>query len=151
LNASGRSTEDFVGIYDPATSSLRKLTLSGFTDPRGYNAHGMDVVQSSSTGHSSEIFVYLVNQRPPLDWDASKGDKVEFVNPSVEIFRMSALESGTLEHVKTIEHELIQSPNDVVGSPDGKSFWVTNDGSHARGFAVRTPFSLLLHRMCSNR
>jgi arylesterase/paraoxonase len=142
FNASGRSTEDFVGIYDPATSSLRKLTLSGFTDSRGYNSHGMDVVQSSSSVHPSELFVYLVNQRPPVDWDASKGEKVEFLNPSVEIFRMSALASGTLEHVKTIEHELIQSPNDLVGSPDGKSFWVTNDGSHARGFAVRTRFSL---------
>lgn len=131
LNASGRA-EDWVGIYDPVKSSLRKLKMPGFTDPRGFNSHGMDVVPSSK--NPSELFVYLVNQRPPLDGIASQ--KVDRPNPTVEIFRMSSINSDVLEHVRTVEHPLVRSPNDVVGSSDGTEFWATNDGSHTRGIAV---------------
>jgi arylesterase / paraoxonase len=99
------------------------------------NTHGMDVVPSATS--NSELFVYLVNQRPPLN--QATAEKVDFPDPSVEIFRMSAITAHTLEHIATISDAFIQSPNDVVGSADGKSFWVTNDGSHQRGFAVRLP------------
>jgi arylesterase / paraoxonase len=92
----------------------------------------MDVVPSS---HSpSELFVYLVNQRPPLE--GMTNERVDFPHPSIEIFRMSAVSASVLEHVATVDHPLIQSPNDVVGSADGKGFWFTNDGSHLRGFDV---------------
>jgi arylesterase/paraoxonase len=93
----------------------------------------MDVVPSAAS--TSELFVYLVNQRPPLG--QLMNEHVELPDPSVEIFRMNAITANTLEHIVTIAHPLVRSPNDVVGSADGKSFWVTNDGSHQRGFAVR--------------
>jgi arylesterase/paraoxonase len=133
LNASGRATDDFIAVLDPASHSVRNLTLSGFTDRRGLNSHGMDVVPSATS--TSELFVYLVNQRPPFG--QLMNEHVEFPNPSVEIFCMNAITANTLEHIATIAHPLVRSPNDVVGSTDGKSFWVTNDGSHQRGFAVR--------------
>jgi arylesterase/paraoxonase len=138
LNASARSRSDYVANYDPETGTIRKFAFSGFSDPRGYNAHGMDVVSSSSTvwsdRNSGEHFVYLVNQRPPLEGIDS--ESVAAPNSSVEIFRLSAFTGNTLEHVATVESDLIVAPNDVVGSEDGKSFWVTNDGSNARGVDV---------------
>jgi arylesterase/paraoxonase len=132
LNASARSTTDYVAIFDPGSRSTRKLALSGFSDPRGLNTHGMDVVPSSTS--TSELFVYFVNQRPPLA--QMTADHADAPHSSVEIFRMNAITASTLEHVATVDSPLIRSPNDVAGSPDGKSFWLTNDGSHERGFAV---------------
>jgi arylesterase/paraoxonase len=133
LNASARSTGDFIAVFDPATDSLRRFTLSGFTDPRGLNVHGLDVVQSSL--NPAEFWVYAVNQRPPLDGIAS--ERVAGPHPSVEVFRLSALSASTLEHVATVDAPPIMSPNDVVGGADGSHFWFTNDGSHLHGLAVR--------------
>jgi arylesterase/paraoxonase len=138
LNASARSTGDFIAIFDPATDMLRRFTLSGFTDPRGLNVHGMDVIQSSL--NPAEFWVYAVNQRPPLDGMTS--ERVAGPKSSIEIFRLAALTANTLEHVATVDASPIISPNDVVGSADGTHFWFTNDGSHARGLAVSaTPAS----------
>jgi hypothetical protein len=106
--------------------------MSGFADPRGYSAHGMDVVSSST--HPGELWVYLVNQRPKSREGTGAGLGTD---PSVEVFRMRSVEAEEMEHVATVDSPLMQSPNDVVGSADGTHFWFTNDGSHLTGFAVR--------------
>jgi arylesterase/paraoxonase len=84
----------------------------------------MDVVTSST--NPSELWLYLVNQRPPLSTDPAKA----FSDPSIEIFKHT-LGSATATHVRTVSSpEYMQSPNDVVGSADGTHFWFTNDGTH---------------------
>lgn len=127
LNASARSHTDFVAVLDPRTGASTRLALAGLADARGLSVHGMDVVPSAAD--PAELFVYLVNHRPAADGTAT--------DPSVEVFR--TIHGGrVLEHVRTYaDAGVMRSPNDVVGAPDGQSFWFTNDGSHLRGFAVR--------------
>ncbi|KAF8971109.1 hypothetical protein BDZ97DRAFT_1787754 [Flammula alnicola] len=121
LNVTGASNEDYVATYDPATSRVTRLTTSNFNDGRGLSLHGMDVVASES--HPEHLFIYLVNHRIPLG-DASAVDVG--ADSVIEIF--STTVGGTaMHHIKTVEHPIIITPNSIVGSADGKSFYFTND------------------------
>jgi len=119
------STEDYVGLYNPAATNpdqqIRRLKLQGFSDPRGLNVHGMDLVPSRQ--NPNEAFVYLVNHRPQLE-----GNSAEVGADSViELFK-TLVGSDSLVHVKTFEDaSVIQTPNSISGSPDGNSFFFTND------------------------
>ncbi|EIN11802.1 serum paraoxonase/arylesterase [Punctularia strigosozonata HHB-11173 SS5] len=121
FNASGMNDQDYVAVYDPPARKVTRLSITGFESPRGLSVHGMDVVPSSTD--PSQLFVYVVNHRAPHDGqDANQVG----ADSSVEIFRTS-VGGSTMVHVATVEDPVIVTPNDLVGSPDGKSFWFTND------------------------
>jgi hypothetical protein len=87
----------------------------------------MDVVPSSS--NPSELFIYLVNHRIPLEGDPAKIG----ADSSIEVFKTTVGRS-TMTHVRTFEDpNFIVTPNDVVGSADGKSVFATNDRGHKVG------------------
>ena len=132
LNESGASTDDYVAIYDPKTSHITRMTVQGFQSERGLSVHGMDVVPSSS--NPSELFVYLVNHRTPLGNLKGKDVGADSV---VEIFK-TTVGGIALTHVKTVEDPVIYTPNDLVGSSDGKSFYFTNDRGNKVGLV--SPF-----------
>lgn len=123
--------DDYIATYDPATGTVTHLTFSGFPTSQGYGSHGLDVVPSATD--PKELFVYAINHRKPVRGQAKQvgADSV------VEIFR-TTVGGNTLTHLKTIESPVIDTPNDVVGSPDGKSFYFTNDHGVKIGFVRRT-------------
>ena len=128
LNASGRSELDYVATYDPQTGAINQLTFSGPLSLGGISLHGMDVVPSFDD--PPVLYVYLVNHRKPDSVDARKvgADSV------IEVFR-THIGSTVLEHVRTFQDPgVVVTPNDVVGSPDGKSVHFTNDHRHKTGF-----------------
>jgi len=139
LNASGRSLEDYIATYDPRTSRVTRLKLSGL--PKGISVHGMDVVPSSS--NSNELFVYLVNHQPFEDQDPAKVG----ANSTIEILK-TEVGGSTLTHMHTIHHPVIISPNDLVGSSDGKSFHFTNDAGAKVG--IMKHINILLRRAVSS-
>ncbi|KDQ15281.1 hypothetical protein BOTBODRAFT_31939 [Botryobasidium botryosum FD-172 SS1] len=139
LNASGRSTTDHVAIYDPTSEKIIHTRLEGFSDARGINVHGMDVVPSKFD--KNELFVYLVNHRPPVEEAKAR---VYGADSVIEIFN-TKVGSDVLTHVKTVEDPLIDTPNDVVGSSDGKSFYFTNDHS------TKTGLMRVVHAYLSSR
>jgi len=127
LNATGASNEDYVATYDPATSQVSRLTTPDFNNGRGLSLHGMDVVPSSSD--PQELFIYLINHRTPLGDRRAEQIGADSV---IEIFKTTV--GGTaLTHIKTVEDPIIITPNDVVGSADGKSLYFTNDNEAKAG------------------
>jgi hypothetical protein len=119
FNAENRSLVDYVATYNPQTKEIQRLKPEGFDSLRGLSLHGMDVVPSSS--NQNELFVYLVNHRPPLTGDLRNVDE------SVEVFR-TVVGSKIMTHVHTFEDSAVMtSLNDVVGSNDGKSVYFTNE------------------------
>ena len=120
FNITGQPSPDYVATYNPRTSTVSRLDVKNMPS-RGFSSHGMDIVSSSS--NPNELFLYLVNHRPPAD---GKNAWVVGADSSIEIFKTS-VGSQTMVHHATIEDPLIMTPNDVVGSPDGKSFHITND------------------------
>ncbi|KAL1695051.1 hypothetical protein GGG16DRAFT_100075 [Schizophyllum commune] len=138
-NASARSGNDYIALYDPTTDSFVKLDVVGLDDPRGLSLHGMDVVPSSEDQET--LWVYLVNHRPPLEVSgkdsASAAALTHSEDPSIEIFTTRA-GSNTLRHVRTVADPVVlHSPNDVAGSPDGKEFWFTNDMNDVDGWKAK--------------
>ncbi|KAF9462475.1 hypothetical protein BDZ94DRAFT_1261459 [Collybia nuda] len=129
LNATGASFSDYVATYNPKNKRITRLEISNYNSYRGLSLHGMDVVPSSS--NSKELFVYLINHRAPLG--GREAPKVG-ADTSIEIFKTST-GSPKLVHQATIEDSLLISPNDVVGSPDGKSLYFTNDIGKKTGIA----------------
>jgi hypothetical protein len=121
LNATGRSDNDYVATYNPATSEIKHLKVHNYRSPRGLSLHGMDVVPSSSD--PTQLYVYLVNHRKPI---GGKDAEEVGADSSIEIFK-TTVGSETLTHITTVEDQVIITPNDLVGSPDGKSFYFTND------------------------
>lgn len=92
----------------------------------------MDVVPFSSD--PNQLFVYLVNHRKPL---GGKDAQAVGADSSIEIFK-TKLGSDVLEHIQTVEDLAILTPNDIVGSHDGKSFYFVNDHGSKLGI-VREP------------
>lgn len=139
LNASGMSGNDHVATYDPQTNVIKRLTLSGFSSPGGLSLHGMDVVASEHD--PSVLYVYLVNHRKPVSGDPQKigADSV------IEVFQ-TQIGDNELTYIRTFEDPtVIITPNDVVGSPDGKSVFFTNDNARKSGALVCHLQSLSQH------
>jgi arylesterase / paraoxonase len=123
--------DDYIATYDSATGAVTHLTFSGFPTSQGYGSHGLDVVPSAAD--PKELFVYAINHRKPVHGQA----KLVGADSVVEIFK-TTVGGNTLTHVRTIESPIINTPNDLVGSPDGKSFYFTNDHGVKIGYVRRT-------------
>jgi len=95
-------------------------------NPDGYSSLGFDVVTSSS--NSSELWLYLVDNRVP-----SKGDPMKTGADSVVHVFKGREGDIRLAWTKTYKSQYMYSPNDVSGAPDGKSFYWTNDHASAVG------------------
>ena len=124
--------DDYIATYDSATGTVTQLAFSSdFPTSQGYGSHGMDVVPSATD--PKELFVYAVNHRKPVHGRANQvgADSV------IEIFK-TTVGGKTLTHLRTIKSPIIDTPNDLVGSPDGKSFYFTNDHGVKLGFVRRT-------------
>jgi sugar lactone lactonase YvrE len=128
--------DDYIATYDAATGAVTRLTFSGFPTSQGYGSHGLDVVPSAAD--PKELFVYAVNHRKPVHGQA----KLVGADSVVEIFK-TTVGGNTLTHVRTIESPIINTPNDLVGSPDGKSFYFTNDHGVKIGFVRRHVFRVV--------
>ncbi|KAF5321192.1 hypothetical protein D9619_001339 [Psilocybe cf. subviscida] len=124
LNETGASFDDYVATYDPKSRVVTKLTVRGFSSTRGLSLHGMDVVPSATD--SDMLFVYLVNHRAPLRNGKPVPAKDVGADSVIEIFK-TTLGGREMTHVKTVEDDIIITPNDVIGEPDGASFYFTND------------------------
>jgi hypothetical protein len=136
FNVSGRSHDDYVATYDPKNSRITRLALSGL--PQGLSVHGMDVVPSDA--NSKDLFVYLVNHQPPVGKDPVKFG----ANSTIEIFK-TRVGASTLTHLHTVHDPVLVTPNDIVGSSDGKSFYFTNTIS-AKASYMKLVVNTLLRR-----
>lgn len=126
--------DDYIAMYDFSTSTVSRLSLSGFEDPRGLFVHGFDVIPSSTD--PNQLFVYIINHRPPIDDDPS------IVGPDsvIEIFATTV--GGTiLNHLATVRHPVLETPNDVLGLPDGQSFYFTNAHGSKTGLVSNIVFA----------
>jgi arylesterase/paraoxonase len=116
------TTTDYIALYDYTEKSLKKLVLENFKDDRGLHVHGLDVVQDKSD--PSLLWVYVVNHRPQRE---AGTEHHRGADEAVEIFKTTP-GGNSLVHVRTFDDpSVIITPNDVSGSSDGQSLFVTND------------------------
>jgi len=119
LTNSTGAGKDYLAVFDPSAGTSKHLPLVRFDTKTGLSTAGFDVVSASE--EPNHVFVYAINNRK------SEGHVlVDGPNSVVEIFKSDA--SGfKLSYVATVKDPLIGMPNDIIGAPDGKSFFLTTD------------------------
>lgn len=128
--------QDYISVYDPSSNKVQRLTFANTYEGFEFHSHGMDVVSSKSD--PNVLFVYVVNHRPQSGENAGK-EKELGADSVIELFK-TTVGGDTLTHVKTFwDPSVITTPNDISGSPEGDSFFFTNDMPHktdavSRGF-----------------
>ncbi|KAG8747129.1 hypothetical protein FRC10_002178 [Ceratobasidium sp. 414] len=132
LNATAvrsQTLRDYVATYDIPTGKITKLGIRGFTEPRGLNLHGMDVVVDKKD--QNKLWIYLVNHRPPVN--PLMNAESSGANSVIEVFKTN-LGASHMDWVQTVEdHKVIITPNDIVGGTNGEEFWFTNDNGAKTG------------------
>ncbi|THH04497.1 hypothetical protein EW145_g5482 [Phellinidium pouzarii] len=132
LNATGRSTSDYVAVFDPATEKVTPLRREGFKFSHGLSVHGMDVVPSKK--HKGDLYIYLINHRPPLPPKTAEKDGQDSL---VEVFRTRP-GSDEMHYVVTFKDPTISTPNDIVATGDEDlSFFFTNDHGFVKSGLAR--------------
>ncbi|EMD37606.1 hypothetical protein CERSUDRAFT_154342 [Gelatoporia subvermispora B] len=121
--------DGYVATYDPDTDKVTRLEIVGKTFDRGLSLHGFDFVHSTSD--PSEITFFFINHQAPRGGINAK--KVG-ANSVIEVMK-GTVGSTKLTYVSTIEDPVIMTPNDLVASLDGKSFWFTNDKGAKTGWS----------------
>jgi arylesterase / paraoxonase len=119
LNKSKTRVEyDYLAIYNPSTNTVTRLHPTNFNFTDTAAVHGMDVVPSADP---DKLWIYLVNHRLPKGLDPNDG-----LDSVIELFETRVGERE-VKHIRTFnDSRYIIVPNDVVGLPDGKGFYVTN-------------------------
>ncbi|KZV93626.1 calcium-dependent phosphotriesterase [Exidia glandulosa HHB12029] len=133
---------DYFATYDQSTGVVTRLEVSGkgFDASRTVSLHGMDIVPSKDDPQL--LYVYVVNHRLKDVADAGT-DSV------IDVFK-TRLGSKKLEHLRTFrDPAVIIAPNNVVGSPDGKSFYFTNSEEKQVSWRRALPRAWVLFRATS--
>ena len=94
------------------------MELVGFPANVDRVFHGMDFFQGGSDKKTT-LTIFLINHRR--------------TGSVVEVFEYTlGADSNKVRYVKTIEHDLIQTPNDILAMGP-RSFYVTNDHFYKNG------------------
>ncbi|KAK4047240.1 hypothetical protein OIV83_005544 [Microbotryomycetes sp. JL201] len=124
LNSSALPAVSRDGIYllDLNTHKHEKLKIRNMPPEalNNLNLHAIEVYQSPSDRHRLTVFVN--SHRPPKD--RSLGPKVG-ASSVIEIFE-TRMGDKELNWVKSVEHPLIRTPNNLVAMGE-RSFYVSND------------------------
>jgi hypothetical protein len=114
-----------------------KSTRLSFTDFNGaFVTHGIDVVKDPKS--EDGVYIFAVNHLPNAAYfnstTASTGNGSSGTNKAssqIELFHHT-LGTSTIQHIRSISHPLIETPNDIYAD-SVDSFYVTNDHFYREG------------------
>ncbi|KAI1177776.1 serum paraoxonase/arylesterase family protein [Nemania sp. FL0916] len=113
-------------VIDPVTMKSRKLSLGNFKG--SFSTHGIALYTPPSK--PKVVYIYAVNHVPNPRWVL--GSKTEpKVASQIELF-IHTVGSDTAQHLRSIIHPLIRTPNDLLAISE-KEFLVTNDHYYREG------------------
>lgn len=126
------------------TLKSKKLELVNFD--QAFFTHGIEIFTDPEDKQS--VYIYAVNHLPSPEFLAyvSKHhpdlnsinhttpipDDIPRAQSQIEVFHHK-LASSKATHLRSIQHPLIRTPNDIFATGDGKSFYVTNDHFYRGG------------------
>lgn len=104
-----------------------RLAFSNFEGP--FTTHGIDVIEDPD---ANAVYIFAVNHLPnPAYFEAGEPEGVHKARSQIELFH-HVLGSSTAQHVRSIYHPLVETPNDVYAESP-VSFYVTNDHFYRDG------------------
>ncbi|GAA5999682.1 hypothetical protein JCM10207_005867 [Rhodosporidiobolus poonsookiae] len=123
LNASALPplSTDYLALLDLPSRTVSKVRLTGLPEEaQGIWVHGLDVFRSPSS--PSRLTLFINSHRPPSNRALSAQTGADSV---VEVFE-TELGSGEARWVRTIEHELVRTPNNMAAVSE-TGVYITND------------------------
>lgn len=110
--------------------SARNLKFEGFSG--AFTTHGIDVIDDPARKLGEAVYIFAVNHRPNQEhYGKSKNPNAPRADSVIELFH-HFIGTSTIQHIRTVKHDLIHTPNDIVAlSPT--SFLVTNDHYYRDG------------------
>ncbi|KAL5606457.1 hypothetical protein BROUX41_002868 [Berkeleyomyces rouxiae] len=128
----GQESQGSIHIVNPNTFTSTRLDMENFNGP--FSTHGIDVITDPQDAQA--VYIFAINHAPHMrylsDFAAGKPTKhLQKAQSVVELFHHK-LWSTSVRHIRTIQHPLIATPNDVFASSP-KSFFVTNDHHYREG------------------
>ncbi|KAF4253175.1 hypothetical protein KXX16_005288 [Aspergillus fumigatus] len=116
-----------IHVIDPKTMKSTRLSFENFSGP--FVTHGIDIIEDPENPNA--VYIFAVNHLPNPEF-TQDGKDVPQARSQVELFH-HVLETATVKHVRSIQHPLIATPNDIYAeSPN--SFYVTNDHYYREGY-----------------
>lgn len=113
------------------TMESKRLAFENFEGP--FVTHGIDIIEDPE--QADAVYIFAVNHLPnPDHWLAGEGASASGVpkaRSQIELFH-HILESETVQHVRSIRHPLIETPNDIYADSPS-SLYVTNDHFYREG------------------
>ena len=124
------------GLY-----GLHKLEITGHyvsaTGGKEIDVHGIEYEVLSP----KRLRFWMNNHRPPIDANGNMLDGKKIgANSTIEVFEHTR-GSKTLEHVKTIFHEAVSTPNGLLADGNGRVY-ITNDHDSKTGKVRNLPSTL---------
>ncbi|CAG7915670.1 unnamed protein product [Penicillium olsonii] len=114
-------------VVDPKTMKSTRLAFTNFEGT--FVTHGIDIVEDPK---AKAVYIFAVNHLPnPAYFEAGEPDGVHKARSQIELFH-HVLGSSTVQHVRSIYHPLVETPNDVYAESP-VSFYVTNDHFYREG------------------
>ncbi|KAL1404968.1 hypothetical protein Q8F55_008580 [Vanrija albida] len=115
-------------VIDPKTFTSRDLALEGFSG--AFVTHGIDIIRDPK--RADALYIQAVNHLPNQFYLDTRDLFIEDKGHSViEIFH-HIIGSDSAQHVRTVKHESIRTPNDIFATGP-TSFYVTNDHFYREG------------------
>ena len=109
--------------------SSKRLVLENFAG--SFVTHGIDVIEDPE--RTDAVYIFAINHLPNPEYleTSNPTEDIPKARSQIELFH-HILASDTAQHVRSILHPLISTPNDIYAvSPH--SFYVTNDHFYREG------------------
>ncbi|KAG5922087.1 hypothetical protein E4U42_005605 [Claviceps africana] len=116
-------------VIDPHTMKAKKLTFTNFNGP--FVTHGIDIIDDPEREKGQAVYIFAVNHVPSPAYAHDKNAKGHKARSIIEVFH-HYIGSDTVDHVRSVWHPLITTPNDILAITP-TSFFVTNDHYHREG------------------
>ncbi|GAA6060093.1 hypothetical protein JCM10212_003501 [Sporobolomyces blumeae] len=114
---------DYIALFDFKDNSHRRLRITGLpAEAAGIWVHAIDVHKSAG---GEKLTVFINSHRPPKN---RKLGKTLGANSVIEILE-TTVGSDELKYVKTVQHNLVRTPNNVVALGP-REFYFSNDHRH---------------------
>ncbi|KAI0196415.1 serum paraoxonase/arylesterase family protein [Astrocystis sublimbata] len=121
-----KSAGGTIVTIDPATLKSKKLTLENFEGPFG--THGIALYTPPSK--PDVVYIFAVNHLANPRWTAESKTEAKAAS-QIELF-VHTVGSDAAQHLRTIAHPLIRTPNDLLAISEHE-FLVTNDHYYRDG------------------
>ncbi|KAL1838485.1 hypothetical protein VTJ49DRAFT_2623 [Mycothermus thermophilus] len=127
----GGRSQGSIHVIDPKTFTSRRLKLEGFEGP--FVTHGIDVIPDPEAADGPAVYIIAINHVPETQ---PSGEKGPYAHSQLEIFH-HVLGSSSAQHLRTVWHPLIRTPNDIFAR-NPNSIYVSNDHRYRDHGLMRT-------------